>query len=859
MTAATMVLPLAFSVAVKATLILGGAAAVDYALRRKASAASRHFLWSVTLGALLLLPLLVVVLPTLRLPVLPPVDSEITLLAPDSPHQERAVNAQPADWSSQQRSAQTQPATATKQAAPLPWKQLALLLYFGGTLLLLVRIAGEQVLVRRLAARSERIDSDEWLELLQISCRLLHVERPVQLLRSAAPIIPLTWGVRRAWILLPATADDWPAERRRAVLLHELAHVARRDCLIQMAAAITCALYWPHPGVWWAARRLRAERELACDDAALNRGIPARGYARHLLEVAHDHYTPRRLSAVAVSMASLSIEQRLRALIDTGRVRTPPGKRAMLLATLLAAVLLLPMSALRVVAADSQSERALPEAGDAQRSASNAPVDDVTRKVNAVEPTPLRNAAPEQTVTAPDSVTGHWRIRLAGKEESPEGVKMVHVTLFTPGLTTFYVQLDSVQSETSEKFLDSDSKFRGRLHLKTEPGWFKLEGSSAQGSAQGTFTFYPHAEFASELVDRGMERPTARQQFDLARHRVGLAFLDALAELGYSQPSTDELVRASFTGADLDYVRTLARLGYRLGSLSALVSLSNAGITPAFIEQANTRAGRKLSVAELIQQHNRSREPATETVGTSPATTPYNGRWVVKGIRGDNVDLELQWVDNTQWRRWYSSAELALPAMAFNAPLAIPVSFTLQQDAGSFDFNGMLGAGQGSGDFVFKPRREFVDVLKSLGVVTNELVTDHQLKNLAFGGMSTNAIREFKALGLANLQLEEVVRLAIYKVTPDYLRTMMDHRVSGISTASDLIDLRIFSVPREYVGSLASFGYNALSARQLIDLWRARVSATFIADLQSGGQRDLSPDVLIELKKRAEQSARRRD
>ncbi len=70
---------------------------------------------------------------------------------------------------------------------------------------------------------------------------------------------PMTWGVFRPVIMLPDEALDWPAERLATVLRHELAHVRRRDGLAQALALIACALYWPNPLVWGAARALRRE------------------------------------------------------------------------------------------------------------------------------------------------------------------------------------------------------------------------------------------------------------------------------------------------------------------------------------------------------------------------------------------------------------------------------------------------------------------------------------------------------------------------------------------------------------------------------------------------------------------------
>src|SRR4029077_19004032 len=126
-----------------------------------------------------------------------------------------------------------------------------------------------------------------WTGLLIECAGLMGIQRPVRLLRSRDRTMPMAFGLRVPVILLPSLADDWSEDRRRAVLLHELAHIARHDCLTQLLAAVACALYWPHPGVWWVARRLRVERELACDDRVLQAGTHAREYAEHLLELAY--------------------------------------------------------------------------------------------------------------------------------------------------------------------------------------------------------------------------------------------------------------------------------------------------------------------------------------------------------------------------------------------------------------------------------------------------------------------------------------------------------------------------------------------------------------------------------------------
>src|SRR4029079_9712727 len=105
-------------------------------------------------------------------------------------------------------------------------------------------------------------------------------------IRSDVSAMPSTWGIFNPTVLLPGDADTWDEERRRVVLLHELAHVRRKDSLMQIIAQVCCAVYWFHPAVWYTSRKLQSERELACDEHVLALGMNACDYAAHLLEIA---------------------------------------------------------------------------------------------------------------------------------------------------------------------------------------------------------------------------------------------------------------------------------------------------------------------------------------------------------------------------------------------------------------------------------------------------------------------------------------------------------------------------------------------------------------------------------------------
>jgi len=140
-----------------------------------------------------------------------------------------------------------------------------------GTVLMLLRAAGGWIALLRVRSRSAKFQDGG-----NAQVRLGDVSTP------------LTCGVLQPLILLPQVALDWDEARLRAVLLHESAHVRRRDCLAKYAAQGTRALMWWNPLAWILVARLNHEQELACDEAVLSAGISPDAYAKVLLDMARE-------------------------------------------------------------------------------------------------------------------------------------------------------------------------------------------------------------------------------------------------------------------------------------------------------------------------------------------------------------------------------------------------------------------------------------------------------------------------------------------------------------------------------------------------------------------------------------------
>ena len=159
----------------------------------------------------------------------------------------------------------------------------------------------------------------------------------------------MTWGLGRPVILVPVGGDHWTEEVRRSVLLHELGHIRRNDCLMHLLGRLACAAYWFHPLVWFAARQQRKTSEQAADDVVLASNTAPLEYASHLLAIARDvRGSTGFIADVALPMATPSgLENRVRAILDPQRNHGGLNHKSRAAVILLAASVLIPCMVLR--------------------------------------------------------------------------------------------------------------------------------------------------------------------------------------------------------------------------------------------------------------------------------------------------------------------------------------------------------------------------------------------------------------------------------------------------------------------------------------------------------------------------------
>lgn len=292
-------------------VVLAGGWGASAALRRS-SAATRHHAWALAVLAALAVPCVGLVVPGVPWATsveAPGVEQVLTeALRPTV----AAIGAH---------------ASPAAPFADPAWSTWVVAAWTVGATLVGLRFARAWFLAWRLGRRAVPTADERWLTACRVAAARLGLAQDVQLARSAEIGTPITLGLLRPRVLLPDAAEGWSAERLNAVLLHELAHVYRRDLAVQGAAQLLCALCWYNPLAWLAAARLREERELAADDRVLAAGVRPSSYAADLVAIARE-LVPDAIADGAAGMAESPTVARVMHILDPAAPRASIGGHA---------------------------------------------------------------------------------------------------------------------------------------------------------------------------------------------------------------------------------------------------------------------------------------------------------------------------------------------------------------------------------------------------------------------------------------------------------------------------------------------------------------------------------------------------
>ena len=324
-------------------------------LLARAPAAARHLVWSLSVVGLLLLPASTLIPWRLELTPLAAARDALGLTPPgiaSSGTNERAAASDARQERSRSSLASPSASASVERAASIDEPErsvcteslvlshrlriviagdltsrlrdpatLLVIAWIGGMMWMFGRLGVGVAHVRRMVRQSVPADGAAWHALADQARRSMRAPTGARIVISSRAAMPFTYGLLRPVIVLPASAEEWTDDRRRSVLLHEFAHLRRHDLLTNAIVQLACAVYWFHPLVSLAGRRVRIEAERACDALVVAAGTRPSDYAGDLLEIARTMRSGST-AAVALAMARRSdFEGRLLAILapDSGR------------------------------------------------------------------------------------------------------------------------------------------------------------------------------------------------------------------------------------------------------------------------------------------------------------------------------------------------------------------------------------------------------------------------------------------------------------------------------------------------------------------------------------------------------------
>jgi TonB family protein len=411
-------LVLSMELALKSTLLLGGALLVVAAVRRFSSA-ERHLIVASALFGLLVLPASCWIAPAMELPIrLWPSASETQ---PQSRTMEGARGAAAANSVADTGGGQIQwPAGGTTGSTPVTTQSSPTLLEAPGDIDIIAWAAGAYGLiaatllayvgfsvlrVARLIRSLSGVSDAATLAMADAIRLELGIRRAIRVVAGRSHT-PWSWGVARPVVVVPPSFAQWPAEHQRNAIVHELSHIKRFDLLTLLVGSACAALYWLQPLAWIALQRMTREAENACDDLVLREGTSHTGYAEQLLGIANDIFKAGPAPAstagplITAMARSSMVGRRIRSVLDPKIRRTTVNRSKILLTFVLSLSVVALLGPLATQSQETPSREAVSRLDDAEFQAlvRNGPAN--SDELRQMVETFLEHDRPEDAVSA---------------------------------------------------------------------------------------------------------------------------------------------------------------------------------------------------------------------------------------------------------------------------------------------------------------------------------------------------------------------------------------------------------------------------------------------------------------------------
>lgn len=745
------------------------------------------------------------------------------------------------------------------------WPEIVLAAWFTVFVLLLARVGRSYVHLR--ALRKRAWPAPEAAHRRFKRClRNDRIGSEPRLLVAREIFSPLAAGFRHPVVILPERlVKELSGAELENVLLHELAHFARRDNWTNLLARLTACAVVLHPVAAWALNRIEREREAACDDWAVAISGSAREYAAtlaRLFEVCG--MRPQELLATGMARRSSRLGERIELVLR--------AKRRFVTRTSFARSALCAAAGLVVLAAGAQVPGWITLAQDSAAPAIvvSAPHPDSAAvswtSTTAALLTPLSEAgAPAGgTPVARDSRQSDRQSgRMSLEEWTAEWtLESSHSSSSNPLRLSFGFRRDgSDWTERTDVPLSSLRDFSldmlerdgpVKFEYVREVGELLCEGTVRGGRAHGTFAVKPNAEFVSALEKMGYSAPDERDVVFMMMSDVTLQFAGEVKATGLELTPGD-LAELRSHGVTADYIRQARQAGLNQFTAEDFCELRTHGVEPLYLQRI-VAADPKLTPDDIAELRTHGVEPdylkgmqatgialsmedlaSLRTHGVEPA--------YLKGIHEADSKLSVDEIDD--YRTHGVEPGYLKEMRAVDSQLNADDISELRTHGVEPQYLKQMRevTGHLSVDEICELRTHGVEAsyLKGIEAVDSHLTAD-EISELRTHGVEAEYYKNIKAVD-ANLSIDEMTDLRTHGVEPQYYKNIkaVDPRLS----VDEITNLRTHGVEPEYYKEMKAIDPK-LSVDEVTELRTHGVEPSHLKDLR-GAAPNLSIEDLTEL------------
>jgi len=507
---------------------------------------------------------------------------------------------------------------AARLGAPppeVPQRQPAVILFveawFLGVLLLSLRTAGGLLLIEKMRRSEIKPVRRELFAKCQVLQREMGLERVIRYCECLRLDAPAVLGWFRPVVLLPARAlTGLSEEQLEMVIAHELAHVRRLDCFVNLFQIGVETLLFYHPAVWWVSQRIRIEREHCCDDEAVALCGNAVTYARALTLMEEWRTAPSLMMAANRSPLS----QRVVRLLGLDGPAAKFRVAGMAFGVVCLAGAMLAGNAFLGVAHAALGSKA----SSNREQASTVAAAQEQRSGSAIVVRP-RNASAEGKHFASTQQAGEDKenAQAAKKKQERDGEQAAKKESYLEGMEAVGFKNLTADELIAMKVQGVTPAFVKEIHdLGMTPTVDELVGMRVQGITPEYIRemqrIAPHLG-ADELIGmkvQGITGPYANQMRGLGlkadpQDLIGMKvqgitpeYVREVQVLGL-RPDTDELIGMKVQGITPKYVKAIQATGLK-PDVDGLIGMKVQGITPEYVKSMQAAGFKDLDVDDLI-------------------------------------------------------------------------------------------------------------------------------------------------------------------------------------------------------------------------------------------------------------------